>query len=230
MAWNSRDGAPYSLRTILKQLDDRGIELPDTVTDKVARLARIEAERPAEPEHTALRDAILAGADRAELDGLLLDELGSQRLRSSYAQAILTAASSALSALRKARDEIHPRLAELADDAITKLRRIEALGSVSLDQLVRTGRHEEARLRRPRANRRRAAHPLRNQGSVSRARRRRRPQRRTLQLRPVARSDHGLKPLARPDCQRELHPRAARRWCALVPQPRRSRRGGWAAL
>jgi hypothetical protein len=76
----------------------------------------------------------------------VLVELGAQTLRSSHTQATLTAATRVLGAIMEARDEIHDQLAELAEEAIRKLEAVEAIGDTSLDQLVRTGRHDEARL------------------------------------------------------------------------------------
>jgi hypothetical protein len=144
MSWDRRQSAPYTVRTVLKQFDDREIELPETVTAAVAELQRIQAEHPAEPEHAALHDAVLAGADRAELDRLLLIELGAQRLRVAYTQATLTAADRVLGAIMRARDEIHPQLRALADDAIAKLTAVAKLGDATLDALVREGRHDDA--------------------------------------------------------------------------------------
>lgn len=146
MSWNRRDGAPYRARTALAALDQRDITLPAGVLDAVANLDRIEAELPPEPAVTAMHDAVLAGADRDQLDALVLDELGSHRIRTAYAQATLTAAVRVLGAIMDSRDDLHAQLAELADKTITTLTKVADIGEVSLDVLIRAGRHDDARL------------------------------------------------------------------------------------
>jgi hypothetical protein len=145
MSFNRRDGAPYRARTALAALDQRGITLPAGVLETVNNLDRIEAELPPEPAVTAIHDAVLAGADRDQLDALVVYELGSHRIRTAYAQATLTAALGVLGAIMDSRDDLHAQLAELAENAITTLTRIADIGDVSLDVLIRGGRHDDAR-------------------------------------------------------------------------------------
>lgn len=146
MTWNRHAAAPYRARRIIAELTDRGITLPKPVAAAVAELDRVEAEQIGEPEHHAVRDAILAGASRAELNVLLLDQLGAQHLRGSYEQAKVVAAGNVLQAVLVARDELHPQLAELAGAAIATLEKVATIpADTSLDALVRSGRHEQAR-------------------------------------------------------------------------------------
>ncbi len=144
MAWDRRDGAPYRARNALTQITDRGIELPAAVTTAVAVLDRIEADTPREAATTAMRDAIVAGADSDEIARLLLADLGTSRLRVEYAQARIIAATRVLSAILAASGELHAALSVLADHAIGKLEKVAQLDGTSLEQLVREGRHDDA--------------------------------------------------------------------------------------
>ncbi|OCB52979.1 hypothetical protein A5722_25525 [Mycobacterium vulneris] len=110
----------------------------------MAVLDRIEAETPATPETTALREAILAGADADAINSLLLAELGATRLRSEYTQARNIAGQRILAAIHAERDDLHAGLADLADDAISQLAAVAALDGASLEHLVSVGRHDDA--------------------------------------------------------------------------------------
>src|ERR1700739_43642 len=141
---NDQQGAPYRVRDVLKQFDQRGIAVGDGVNTAVAVLDRIEDAPRTQSEHPAIREAILADADGDEIEALLLQELGFERLRSEHARARITAAVRVLSAILRARDELHPQLRELADDAIANLNVVAGIGSASLDTLVRDRRVKEA--------------------------------------------------------------------------------------
>ena len=145
MAWNRRDGSPYRARGVLAALDARGIEQPAPVAAAVAVLDRIEADKPAEPPQLALHDAIVAGATPAELDAIVLTDLGSHRIRTAFEQARLTAAVNVLRAVLECRDELHQHLAAQAATLIEKLEAIAALDDTRLDTLIREGRHDDAR-------------------------------------------------------------------------------------
>ncbi|ADT97881.1 hypothetical protein [Mycolicibacterium gilvum] len=145
MSWNHREGAPFRARKLLADLDHHGVQLDGQVLDALTHLDRVEAEKPAEPDPQALHDAIVAGASTADLDALVLTELGSHRIRAAYAQARLTAAVRVLAAVLTDRDQIHAQLADKAADCIDKLERIAALDA-PLDTLIREGRHDDARL------------------------------------------------------------------------------------
>ena len=146
MAWNHREGAPFRARKLLADLDHHGVQRDAQVLDAVTRLDRIESAKPAEPDPQALHDAIVGGASPAELDAIVLADLGSHRIRAAYAQARLTAAVAVLRAVLDDRDHIHEQLAEKAADCIDRLERIAALDSAPLDTLVREGRTDDARL------------------------------------------------------------------------------------
>lgn len=146
MSWNRREGAPYRARAALKQLDQHGIPLPAAVAQAVEVLDRIEATPIPDPSPHAIHDAVLDGADLDELNGIALHQLAHSRVRDGWAQARLTAAIEVLNTLMAARDELHAQLAPLAEDHIEKLTKIANLGEVRLDELIRNGRTDDARL------------------------------------------------------------------------------------
>lgn len=103
-------------------------------------LDRVEAGRPAEPAPDAIRRALLAGADPAHIDALLLNELGHARLTGEYRQAVIDAALAVLAAIRADHDHsIFEQLKALADKAIEHLDAVAEL-------LVRSGDHRGAQL------------------------------------------------------------------------------------
>ncbi|MGV0790490.1 hypothetical protein [Mycolicibacterium sp. XJ1819] len=146
MAWNRLDGAPFRARKLLADLDGFDVQLDAQVLDAVNNLDRIEAEKPPEPHPQALRDAIVAGATREQLDALVLDDLGSHRIRTAFEQARLAAAVQVLRAILDDRDNIHAQLAGHAHDCIDRLEQINALDGAPLDTLIREGRTDDARL------------------------------------------------------------------------------------
>lgn len=148
MSWTSspRDAAVYTVSGGRKQFAERGIKFPKSVTDALAVVDRIDAQTPPTPSPTAIREAILAGASDDEIDGLLLAELGAQRLRSEHTQARVEAALLALRAIRSAHDAIYPQLKAQADKAIAHLEAVAQMDDARLEDLVRDGRHEDAQL------------------------------------------------------------------------------------
>jgi len=131
----------------LTALEARGIEQPPAVRQAVSALRRVEHAQPAEVDAQAIRKAIIAGAGQDELDGLLLADLGAQRMRSEWIAARTDAAGAVLTAIRASSDKIFPLLRAQAEEAIGKLRDIADIGpSESLDRLVRAGRTDEAKL------------------------------------------------------------------------------------
>jgi len=144
MAWNDRSTAPFNVRDVLKQFAARNIEVPQSVNDAVAVFDRVEAATPQEPEHDAIRKAVLADADDDEINALLLADLGSTRLRAEYGQARIDATGRVLRTILRAADELHPQLRERADEGIAKLSTVADLGGASLDTLVRERRVKDA--------------------------------------------------------------------------------------
>jgi hypothetical protein len=145
--YNDRNAWPYDCNDALKELTARGIGLPARVADAVDVLRRVEAAKPVDVSPTALREAFTAGASPAELDRLLLADLGSARLKSEWTQAVTDCAGSVLAAIRASSDEIMPALRADAENQIAKLTRVAGLGDARLDALVRENRHEDARER-----------------------------------------------------------------------------------
>jgi hypothetical protein len=142
----TREQAEYRLKDALAGFDTRGVKLPDSVTAAVEHWRAVKNRAPADQPATAIRDAVMAGADDDEIERLLLRDLGSTRLRSAFAQAAIDAANRALAAIIDARADLHAQLSTLADKAITDLAAVAALGDTSLDALVRSGKTAEAKL------------------------------------------------------------------------------------
>ena len=110
--WNSpRENALYNVHGILDKLAARGVELPESVTASAATLDRIETTRPEQPPADAIRRAILADADPAHIDALVLTELGHSRLAADHRQAQIDAAVAVLAAIRA--DHDHSIFAQL---------------------------------------------------------------------------------------------------------------------
>jgi hypothetical protein len=145
MSWNSpREAAVYRVQGGRKQVADRGIKFPKAVLDALAVFDRIEADTPRQPSQTAIREAILTGADQDEINALLLADLGAQRLRGEHAQARIDSAVRVLRAIRAAHDDIYPQLKALADMQIAHLEAVARLDGARLEDLVRAGRHDDA--------------------------------------------------------------------------------------
>lgn len=144
MRWNSRDVWPHRAREGITALKTRDIPLPTPVTEALAVYDRIDGNEPTAPSHTAIREAITAGAPRKTLDGLLLADLGANRFRSEWHQARTDAAGAVLQAILESAEEIMGPLTKLAHDCIERLVKVSALGNTKLDDLVRAGRNDEA--------------------------------------------------------------------------------------
>lgn len=146
MSWNDRTNWPARCEQALTALEARKIKTPGHVAAAVKALRQIESQQPSTPSPTALREAYQRGADPAEVERILLLDMGTTRLKSEWAQAKMDAAGTALAALRDSVDEVMAPLRGQADAAIEKLRRVADFGGASLDSLVREGRHDDARL------------------------------------------------------------------------------------
>jgi hypothetical protein len=144
MTWDRRSGTTYRARNAVSQLASRSIPLPDSITAAVADLDRIESATPREPDRTAIRQAIVAGANTDEINDLVLAELAFTRLRGEYLQAAMIAAQGILAAVRAESDHLHAELAARANTAIGQLAAVAALDGASLETLVRDGRHDDA--------------------------------------------------------------------------------------
>jgi len=144
--FNARNTWVYSAKRVVTEFGALGITLPKPVTDAVAVMARIEADKPSTPSPSAIREAIIRGADQTEIERLLLLDLGATRLSSEWTQARTDSAGAVLAAVRAAEPTLLPALRKLADEAIGKLRRIADLGGVKLADLIRAGRESEAKL------------------------------------------------------------------------------------
>lgn len=130
----------------IRQLNARGIDLPTAVVDAVKTLTHLRETKPDAPAQTALRDMILAGAERAAIDAALLADLGSLRLDQEWRQAITNAAGLVLRAIRDEHDAIFEQLKALAERRIEHVSAVAALGDESLESLVRAGRQQDAQL------------------------------------------------------------------------------------
>lgn len=144
MTWDRRSGASHRARNAVNQLAARGIELGDEIGYGLANLDRIIAEAPRQPEQTAIRNAIVVGAPRDEIDRMLLAELSFTRLRSEHSQAVQIASTQVLQAVYAERDRLHAALRPLAQKEIAHLDAVAALDGATLEVLVREGRHDDA--------------------------------------------------------------------------------------
>lgn len=137
----------FKARDAIEQFAARDIALPKPVLDAIAVMDRVAAAKPAKPEPTAIRQAIIAGAARDELDRLLLADATATRLASEWSQAHTDAAGAVLAAIRAAEPTLHSALRKQADACIDKLASVAKLGGgVKLEHLVRAGRQSEATL------------------------------------------------------------------------------------
>lgn len=131
----------------LREFEARGITMPDTVHTALAALDRVDSERPTPLENSALHDAIVAGADRAEIDRLLLIDSTHQRHLSAWTTARKAVGQRVINAILGARDTLHEQLRAVADEQISKLEQVAALGpAATLDAVVRSGDTAGARL------------------------------------------------------------------------------------
>jgi len=136
----------YQARQAIDQFASRGIDFPKPVLDAIAVMDRVAAAKPTKPEHVAIRQAIIAGADQTELDRLLLADATYARLASECAQAHTDSAGAVLAAIRQAEPQLFPLLRKQADACIAKLATIAGMGDVRLEHLVRAGRQSDAAL------------------------------------------------------------------------------------
>jgi hypothetical protein len=136
----------YQARQAIDQFASRGIDFTEPVLDAIVVMHRVAAAKPEKPDHTAIRQAIIAGADQTELDRLLLAEVSYTRLASEWAQAHTDSAGAVLAAIRHAEPQLFPLLRKQADTCIAKLATIAAMGDVRLEHLVRAGRQSDATL------------------------------------------------------------------------------------
>jgi len=135
----------YQLNRALEQFEARKVTLSDSITAAVELFRKVSTGAPAEPPVTAIRDAVLAGADPDVIGSALLHQLGANQLSAAWAQAATEAAYRALAAILAEREDLHAQLKIQADDAIEKLGRLATI-DVPLDTLIREGRTDDARL------------------------------------------------------------------------------------
>ena len=146
MNYNDRNTWVYEARDAVTEFGARDIDLPKQVVDAVAVMNRVGAAKPTKPSPTVIRERIIGGAAQDELDRLLLADATATRLASEWAQAHIDTAGGVLSAIRRSVDELMPPLRERAEAAIAKLKAAADLGEIRVDQLVRAGRADDAKL------------------------------------------------------------------------------------
>ena len=146
MNWNDRSSWVYEAKDAISEFGARNIDLPKRVTDAIAAMNRVAASKPTKPSPTEIREAIIAGAAQDELDRLLLADAVATKLASEWAQAHIDTAGGVLSAIRRSVDELLPALRERAEAAIAKLTAVADLGEFRIDQLIRAGRVDDAKL------------------------------------------------------------------------------------
>ncbi|ORX07868.1 hypothetical protein [Mycolicibacillus trivialis] len=127
----------------VKAFTTRNVTLPKPVLAAVKQLDRLEAAEPVQPHPGGVAHAYLTDADptAAAADLITFDAR-----RNGWAQAAQTAAQDVLDAILTARDGLHDALRDQAVELIDRLTAVAALGDVSLDALIRDGRHQDAKL------------------------------------------------------------------------------------
>ena len=135
----------YQLTRALEQLEARNITISDNVTIAAKVFDKVVASTPEEPPVTALRDAVLAGADPTAVGAALLYQMGANQLSSAWQQAATEAAYRALAVIMDERETLHAQLKAQADELIEKLGRLATI-DVPLDTLIREGKTDDARL------------------------------------------------------------------------------------
>lgn len=146
MNFADRNTYVYNAKRAIEEFGARNITLPKTVVDAVAVMDRVAAAKPVQPEHTAIRRAILDGAVQADIDKLLLADIGYSRMHSEWQQAHVDSAGAVLAAIRAAEPTLHPALRKQAEICIDKLAQVAKLGGVKLEHLIRAGRQSDAKL------------------------------------------------------------------------------------
>lgn len=136
----------FKAKQAIEEFGALDIKLPTNVLDGVKVMNRVAAAKPVKPSHTAIREAIVAGAAQGEIDRLLVADATYTRLSSEHAQGHIDSAGAVLAAIRDSADTLLPKLREHADAAIAKLSAIADLGGATLDHLVRAGRTADAAL------------------------------------------------------------------------------------
>lgn len=145
MVWDNREGWPYRARNAVEQFKSRGIELNETTVNALAVLDRIEATAPQKQDGKTIRNLIVAGADRDDIDRALLRDATHAKHVSEHAQARVIAAYNVMTAICDDRDALHAALELHATEVIGQLTAVAELGSSNtLDKLVSEGRHKEA--------------------------------------------------------------------------------------
>jgi hypothetical protein len=135
----------YQLTRALEQLEARKIIISDNITAAAKVFDKVVASTPEEPPVTALRDAVLAGADPTAVGAALLYQMGANQLSSAWQQAATEAAYRALAVIMDERETLHAQLKAQADELIEKLGRLATI-DVPLDTLIREGKTDDARL------------------------------------------------------------------------------------
>lgn len=143
MAYDNFSAAPQRARNAVDRLTELGVKLPPAVTKAYATQQRLAVKPPA-PQSRGLRDALLDGADRDELQAIALAELTAPAIESARLAAHNRAAAQVLDAIEADAEAIHRQLVKLATAAIAKLTAAAEVGDVPLDRLVRDGRHSDA--------------------------------------------------------------------------------------
>ena len=146
MRWNTREDWPRQAREAITGLETRNITLPTAVADALAVLDRIEATKPAAPDPTAIRRAIIDGANVDTLNALLLADAVTGKFNVEWTQAKVDSAGAVLAAILAAADTLLPALTELAETCIEKLVSVAALDCARLEDLVKAGRTTDAEL------------------------------------------------------------------------------------
>lgn len=127
------------------KLDSYDITLPQAVESAWQLFQNIVV--PAEPDPDAAARAIAFGNPAQEVDVLIRAQIEGQARRAAATKGKQIAGERFLKAVRDHAQSIHDELQPIADELISDITEAAQDGAVSLTQLVREGKHHEARLR-----------------------------------------------------------------------------------
>jgi hypothetical protein len=132
----------YTATDLYARLNKYDVELSADVTNAHETFAAISI--PAEVDIEYVAHAIATGAPAKTIAERVNEAVAAPILRAASARAKEIAANRLLDALRDDADAICEDMRPAAEGRISKIEKAAICGDISLDQLVRTGRHEEA--------------------------------------------------------------------------------------
>jgi hypothetical protein len=132
----------YAADDVIGKLRQHGVKLPSRFADLYGTFTGINI--PAEPDADAAANAIADGQAPSAVEELIRAQLFTPALRAASARAKHIAAQRVLHALSKHAEHVHEQLRPIGESLISDIEQAAQIGNISLTELVRTGRHEDA--------------------------------------------------------------------------------------